>query len=210
MTFKYYKTTSLIITIILLSGLIDLCIGKLINPFIVQNLFLKNHISVPTTLSILGGLFAIYNQYLWKLPFFKLLMCVPDMSGRYEGKISYEWKGKNEEKNCFIEIKQTASKIKLNTYFSDDKNQSTSSKSIVEDIKYQEDGFYEIFLFYHNAGSKKNGELDSHDGANVIRYIPDSTGVNNQLIGHYFTNRRIQTRGEIEATLISKKLNGKF
>ena len=210
MTFKYYRTTPLIVTIIILSGLVELIVGNYINPFIAKYLFVGSHFRVPTTVSLLGLLFYIYNQFLWKMPVLKLLMDVPDISGRYEGKIKYEWDGVNNEKKCFIEVVQTASKIKVHTYFSDGVNENTSSKSLVEEIKQDEDGFFDIYLFYLNSGTKQNGELDCHEGANKIRFIPGRNGKKNQLIGHYFTNRQTQTRGEIEAILISKELQGKF
>lgn len=210
MSFKYYKTTPLIITIIILSGLIELIVGNYINPFIAQYLSVESHFRVPTTVSLLGLLFYIYNQFLWKMPVLKLVMDVPDISGRYEGKIKYEWDGVNNEKKCFIEVIQTASKIKVHTYFSDGVNETTSSKSLVEEIKQDEDGFFDIYLFYLNSGTKQNGGLDCHEGANKIRFIPGRRGKMNQLIGHYFTNRQTQTRGEIEAILISKELQGKF
>lgn len=210
MTFKYYKTIPLIASILILSGLVELCVGNWINPFLAKYLPMGNHFRVPTTVSILGVLFYIYNQYLWKIPVFKLLMSVPNMSGRYEGKVKYEWDGLNNEKNCFIEVVQTASKIKVQTYFSDGVNENTSSKSLVEDIKHEEDGFFDIYLFYLNSGTKKNGELDCHEGANKLRFIPGRKTIKNQLIGHYFTNRQIQTRGEVEAIFISKKIKGMF
>lgn len=210
MTFKYYRTTPLIVTIIILSGLVELIVGNYINPFIAQYLSVGSHFRVPTTVSLLGLLFYIYNQFLWKVPVLKLLMDVPDISGRYEGKIKYEWDGVNNEKKCFIEVIQTASKIKVHTYFSDGVNENTSSKSLVEEIKQDEDGFFDIYLFYLNSGTKLNGGLDCHEGANKIRFIPGRSGKKNQLSGHYFTNRQTQTRGEIEAILISKDLQGKF
>lgn len=210
MTFKYYKTTALIITIIILSGLIEICVGKWINPFLAQHLSVGSHFRVPTTVSILGIFFFLYNQYLWKFPVFNFLMDVPDMTGRYEGKVKYVWNGANGEKKCFIEVIQTASKIKIHSYFSDGVNENTSSKSLIEDIKQDEDGFFDIYLFYLNSGTKQNGGLDCHEGANKLRFIPSKDGSSNKLIGHYFTNRQTQTRGEIEGTLISKHLQGKF
>lgn len=210
MSFKYYKITPLIITIIVLSGFIDYCVGDWVNPLLAQYLPKGSHFRVPTTVSILGIFFLLYNQILWKLPAFNLLMSVPNMAGRYEGKVKFKWNGVDGEKPCFIEVVQTASKIKVHTYFSDGVNEKTSSKSLVEDIRQDEDGFFDIYLFYLNSGTKQNGGLDCHEGANKLRFHPGKDGGSDSLIGHYFTNRQIQTRGEIEGTLISKHLQGKF
>jgi hypothetical protein len=210
MSFKYYKTTPLIITIIILSGLIDSAVVNWVNPFLAQHFPIGSHFRVPTTVSILGIFFWIYNEYLWKYPFFNFLMNVSNMSGRYEGKVKYVLNGFNKEKKCFIEITQRASSIKVHSYFSDGFNENTSSKSLVEDIKQEEDKFFDIYLFYLNSGTKQNSDLDCHEGAQKLRFIPGKNGANAQLIGHYFTNRITQTRGEIESILVSKKLQGKF
>jgi len=81
---------------------------------------------------------------------------------------------------------------------------------LVEDIRLEEDGFFDVYLFYQNSGTKQNNGLDCHEGANKLRFIPAKKGKRSKLIGHYFTNRQIQTRGEIEATFVSKKIEGKF
>ena len=210
MNFKYYKPTPLIVTILILAGLTEACVSKWIHPFLSQHLPLGSHFRIPTTVSILGLFFILYDQLLWRIPIFKLLMDVPDMRGRYEGKIKYERNSVNMEKKCVIEITQTASKIKVHTYFSDGANENTSSKSLIEEIKKEEDGFFDVYLFYNNSGTKQNGELDCHEGANKMRFIPGDGSSSNKLIGHYFTNRQTQTRGEIKGTLISKSLHGKF
>ena len=210
MSFKFYKTTPLIISIIVLSGLIDFVVGNWVSPFLNNHLSPSSHFRVPTTVSLLGMFFLFYDKVLWKLPVFNLLMVVPNMSGRYKGKVKYEWEKKPGEKACFIEVTQTASKIKVCTYFSDGVNENTSSKSLVEDIKHEEDGFYDVYLFYLNGGSKQNGGLDCHEGANKLRFFLGHAGSANELRGHYFTNRKIQTRGEIETVFVSKKLEGKF
>lgn len=210
MNFKYYKPSPLIITILILAGLIEACVSKWIHPFLSEYLPLGSHFRVPTTVSLLGVFFILYDNWLWNIPVLKLLMAVPDMRGRYEGKIIYERDGNFSEKNCFIEITQTASKIKVHTYFSNGMNENTSSKSLIEEIKEEDDGFFDIYLFYMNSGTKRTGVLDYHEGANKLRFIPGLNGMGNKLTGHYFTNRQSQTRGEIEGTLISKTLQGKF
>jgi hypothetical protein len=210
MTFKYYNSTALIISIIILSGLIEAMVGKWVNPFLAEYLPIGSSFRVPTTVSILGLIFTLYNQFLWRFPVFNLLMAVPDMSGRYEGVIRYHWNGSSHEKKCCIEISQSASKIKAHTYYSNGTTENTSSRSLIEDIKLEDDGFFEIYLFYLNSGTKQSGGLDCHEGANKLRYIPADKETPSQLTGHYFTNRQTQTRGEIEAVFQSKKLKGKF
>lgn len=210
MNFKFCKTTPLIITILTLSMVIDFLVVRYISPFLSEHLNADSHLRVPTTVSLLVMFFYLYDILLWKLPIFKLLMNVPNMSGRYVGKIKYELNGNLNEKNCVIEVSQKASQIKVHSYFNNKLNEVTSSKSLVEDIKMEDDNFYDIYFFYLNSGSKQNGELDCHEGANKLRYFPNKNGNPSALIGHYFTNRQIQTRGEIEAFFVSTKLQGRF
>ncbi len=210
MSFKYYRTTPTIVTVLILAGIIDWVVIEVVVPIIESHQDVFGHLRVSTTVSILGLLFAAYDQWLWKLPVFKLLVTVPNMSGRYKGSVRYEFEGNKEEKECFMEVSQTASKIKVHTYFNNEDDVKTTSKSLVEEIKIDEDGFYDIYLFYLNSGSKKGEGLDCHEGANSLRYSPETDNQKASLAGHYFTNRVKQTRGEIEVEFVSSDLKGKF
>ena len=132
------------------------------------------------------------------------------MSGRYVGKISFTFDDKPNEKDCVIEITQNASRIKICSYFNNANQEKTSSVSLVEDIKKGDDGFFTIYLFYLNKGSKGDGKLDSHEGANELKFICSDASKVKRLEGHYFTDRQVQTRGKIEAIFESKTLKGKF
>ncbi len=208
MNFKYYKTAPLITIILMLAGAIDYILQKLIVPFLTDNGI--DFLRAPGNAAIIASIFILYDHFLWKVPIFNLLIKVPNMNGRYTGKIKYEFINKSFEKPCMVEIAQTASKIKIHSYFEKDNDEKTCSISIVEDIQKAEDGFFDIYLFYQNHGSKKDGKLDSHEGANKLRYFPSRKNKKSKLTGHYFTNRNIQTRGEIEVLYKCKKLKGEF
>jgi hypothetical protein len=209
MNLRYYKITPLIVLILLLSAGIDYAISNLLIP-LTENIFNLQNYRAPATTSLIGGVLFIYNGFLWRFPVFNLLLKVPDIAGRYKGKIKYEYNGKMGKKKCVIEVTQTASKIKIHSYFNNDNDEKTSSKSLVEDIKKDEDGFFEIYFFYLNSGSKIDGVLDCHEGANTLRFIPAKNDKSQKLVGHYFTNRQNQTRGEIEVYFESKDLIGEF
>ena len=208
LNFKYYKTSRLILVIILLAISIDFLLNELIVPFLKSKGI--EFFRAPGNVAIIAMILAFYDKFLWRFPFFNLLVSVPHIAGRYKGIIKYEFQGISDEKECCIEVKQSASKIKIHSYFNNDENEKTDSKSLIEDIRLEEDGFFDIYLFYINNGNKMNSTLDCHEGANKLRYIPASKGRKAQLFGHYFTNRQIQTRGEIEAEFESHHLKGKF
>lgn len=207
LNFKYYKTSGLILTIIILSILFD-SIFKFLMPILKD--YGIEYLRAPGNISLIIIVLTIYNKYLWKFPVFKLLVKVPNMAGRYKGKVKYNFQGKDDEKDCIIEVNQTASRIKIYSYFNNKLNEKTDSKSLVEDISLEENGFFDIFLYYLNNGNKINSVLDCHEGANKLRYIPKTKTTKAKLTGHYFTNRQIPTKGEIYAEFESNKLKGEY
>jgi len=208
MSFKYYRTIPLVIVILVLAGGLD----AVIEGWLVHILEDKGigFMRAPSNAAIIGGILLLYDKVLWKYPVLNWLVKVPNMAGRYKGFIHYEWNNKAETKECFIEVVQTASSIKLRSYFSNEHNEKTTSQSLVEDIRQELDGHFAVHLFYNNEGSKKDGVLDCHEGANKLRYLPGKKGEAAKLTGHYFTNRQTQTRGEMEANFVSTKLKGEF
>ena len=208
LNFKYYKTTWLIFIIIVLAISIDFIFEECLVPYLKSKGI--EFLRAPGNVTFIALILTFYDNFLWKLPVFNLLVNLPDVSGRYKGKIKFEFQGEKGEKECSIEVKQSASKIKIHSYFNNELNEKTDSRSLVEDIRLEEDGFFDIYLFYINNGNKINSTLDCHEGANKLRYIPANTDRKAKLIGHYFTNRQIQTRGEIETEFESKNLKGEF
>lgn len=207
MSFKYYHTTPLIIIILLLASGIDLVFTELLIPLMSN--YDISFLRAPGNASLIGMFLLLYDKLLWKLNIFNLIVRIPDISGRYRGKINYEFKGVPGEKDCVVEITQTSSRIKIHSYFNNSKSERTSSKSLVENIE-EEDGFYNIYLYYFNSGSKENNILDCHEGANMLKFIPTTKNSPKKLVGHYFTNRNIQTRGSMEVEFETKELKGTF
>ena len=207
MSFRYYNTTALIFIILFLALGIDKLIQNLILPYMqVHHVAL---LRAPGNVSLIGMFLFLYDKVLWKWPVFNLIINLPDMRGRYTGKISYSFSGVQGEKECAVEITQTSSRIKIHAYFNNQDKEKTKSKSLVESVE-EEDGFYNLYLYYFNSGSKENNTLDCHEGANMLKFIPADGDTPQKLIGHYFTDRKIQTRGAMEVKFETKKLKGTF
>ena len=218
-TLRYYKTQPLVIIIIVLASAIDLIIANLMIPLLEclnnENSLGENFyvIRAPTNTALIVSILALYDNYLWKYGIFKLLVNVPNLNGRYKGVLNSSFTDKPIY--TYAEIKQTASKIKIQFYFKDGNNQETSSKSLIENIELADDGFYRLYLFYLNTGTTGNGNLDCHEGANVLKYIPENNKGSNkkpaELIGHYFTNRKpCQTRGNLKYEFEDKQRKGYY
>lgn len=192
----------------MISGLLDMVIEEVLLPLLKSvNLEI---LRIPSNAAIITGLLVFYDRVLWKLPVFNLLVRVPNMNGRYKGKIRYTFNKQQQSKNCIIEIHQTASKIHLISFFNNENAQKTESKSFIETIEKEGDGNYAIYVFYSNGGTKIDGVLDTHEGVNNLRYLPKTKDTPSKLTGYYFTNRQKQTRGEIDVEFESIVRKGEF
>ena len=144
---------------------------------------------------------AVYEKWLWKFPILKFGNTMPNLNGKYSGKLSFHWNDTNKTKSCEIEIKQTCSNIKVKSVFKKDNENSTQSVSTEAFIKTDEAGDQHLYFYYHNIGSCKHGDtLNQHDGMNVLEIINEGNKI--ILKGYYFTNRNPQTKGCIEVTRI--------
>lgn len=207
MSFRYYRITPLIIVVLCLAAVIDYGIHELLLPFLQKHNI--EFLRAPGNASLIASFLLLYDKVIWKVPIFKLLVTIPDISGRYHGKVEYEFQGNPGETECYVEVSQTSSTIKVHSYFKTENKPKTKSKSLVESIE-EEDGFYNVYLYYFNSGSKENADLDCHEGANMLKFIPENDNKKKMLVGHYFTNRKIQTRGSMEVEFVAKKLKGSF
>ncbi len=149
--------------------------------------------------SIIGVAITSYDKYWEKLKWIQFLTSVPDINGTYTGSIQYHWDGEDGTKACDLEIKQTASRLKVTSIFFREGENDTRSESTEAYIKTDEHGYHKLYVYYHNRGSNQNGDtLNAHDGMNVFDI--KSTDNNIQLEGYYFTNRDPQTKGSISVT----------
>ena len=131
-TLRYYKAKPLVVIILLLASAIDNIIANFLIPLF-ECLNNENSldeilyvIRAPTNTALIVSILALYDNYLWKHRFFKHLVNVPNLNGRYKGVLNSSYTDKPIY--SFAEIKQTASKIKIQFYFKDGNNQETSSK----------------------------------------------------------------------------------
>lgn len=208
--FRYYKPKMLLITIIVLSlfyGTLLHFISAYINGFLT-----KPYVHYPTVSTLIVLTLMVIDKKGLRIPLLKKMFWVKDISGRYEGKVNYKHfkTGFEEEKPCFLEIKQSASKILINTYFDFKYTQSsetTTSKSIVTSIVT--DGFenQQLVFTYHNSGNPIKG-LQPSNGTNILSIFERDNNL--FLEGIYYTDREPQTKGEMKVKLISKKLKKEF
>ncbi len=150
---------------------------------------------------ILSLLIASITKYLWKYKPFRWLFWVEDFSGRYEGRLMYQFQDENGEiQTGELEhikiVTQTGSQINIAS-FTKKADGSISSPSFNKwmYVETTEDGqHFKLIYNYLNEGSTEQG-FPPHYGTEVVKFIED--GNEKRLSGGYFTNRNpYQTKGE--------------
>jgi len=212
MSFKYYKPAPLITFILILSVIYNFILKEVEHvlnnyaPFLAQ---ITDYFHIFSTFSFL--LFTlIFIEFIgWRYSFFKWLINIPNLNGRYEGKLisSYDNStGNHLVKDCVIEIVQTASKFKIYSYFGD-RNlelQTSSAISISEEILKQDNGVFIIFCVFVNEPDILLKQLNNHEGTVKFLYNVESKS----LKGEYYNQR--QHFGKIEVKFKRKKINSTF
>jgi hypothetical protein len=212
MNFKYYKTEFLIIFIV---GLYIPCsfLSDWLESFfkawtMVDGIIKMSHSFSTLTLMSIGFIFV--NEVGWKLRAFKWLVNIPNMNGRYKGRLISTYidprTGHPVTKECVIEIKQNASKIHLSSYFSDEgaTAPSSSSHSVSEQLVREESGFFKLYYIYVNDTGFLDGEVRNHTGTSYFLYYPDIK----TLKGDYY-NQRLN-KGEFSVAFQQRKRLGRF
>ncbi len=213
MNFKYFRTDRLIPFIIILS-----IVFQFITNYIEE--LLRNHeklkeiasyIDVLSTLGLIGAVLAFLNEFGWKWKWriIKLLIDLPDLNGRYKGTLKSSFKdeqGNNIQKDCVIEIKQSASNICICAYYSDTgtHNETSQSHSVSEQLVKEPNGLFSLYYIFTNDASTLETELNNHHGTAHLKYFPDIK----ILEGEYY-NKRGNT-GTIKVQLEDKNLLGRY
>lgn len=202
MDFKNYKSTNIVYTILVIILIWNIIYDKL-KYFIIKYvpLELQGQLLSISVVSIIFLFFFLYDKWLWKkIPF---LTNIRNVSGRYEGILKSNYNGCDYP--IVIEIIQTASKINITQYTQNEKGISTS-KSMNEQLNFDNNNLYSLKFFYRNAGDLLYDEFDPHEGFCQIEFDKERL----KIVGTYFTNRKIQTKGNIKANKISKKILGGY
>lgn len=196
---KYYKP-SVIITFILVAGtLLSLLVSELL--LIIKDKTDINYYQFPSTTILIGLLILGVDKFFWKYKPFKWLLWVEDVSGRYEGEITFNnyLDGATESRSFALEIEQTGSLIKLKTYFNTNTGDTSESESKIISLRKDEFGRMTIFMNYHNKGNSVL-EIPEHYGTNILELF-DGT-----IKGKYYTNKNPQTSGIMSAKFVRKEL----
>lgn len=201
--FKYYKPSAIIPFILVVGTLISFIVSFIIG-LVTENTSI-HYYQFPSTTILIGGIIFLIDKFLWKYKPFKWLLWTKNISGRYEGTIEFNHfqTGEREQRVLALEIEQTGSIIRLNTYFNNNIDCTSESQSKLISLRKDEFGNLTIFMNYHNKGNPVL-EIPEHFGTNVLEYF------NGDLKGYYYTNKAPQTKGVMNAKFVSNNLKKTF
>lgn len=209
MNFKNYKTSTLISFIVILAIFCNIIYLQL-DDFLIQfpkTKEISNYIGFLSILGLMTLVIKLIDSYLWKSKITNLIIEIPDLNGRYVGVMTSSYKDPVTEKpmemECVMEVKQNASSIHIYTYIGRDGIQSSSSETICEVLKKNNNSFYTLYYNYGN-NSSLNVKFNDHKGTAYLDFFPDIQS----LRGNYFNERN--NNGTINVKLVSKKLIGRF
>lgn len=211
MNFRYYKPERLVAFIIVLAvfyGYISIKVEESLKDLEVLSQATKG-VDIFSTLTLVILSFAFVNEIGWKWLVFKWLVDLPDLSGRYEGLLLSSYvaqDGKFEQKECVLEIKQTASSIHISAYFGDvgTHERSSRSYSVSEQIVKEKNGFVLVYYIFTNESEVLNKQLSNHTGTASLTYYPDTKS----LDGYYYNLR--QNKGTIKVKYVQDQLLGRL
>ncbi|MEO0037511.1 MAG: hypothetical protein RIQ59_722 [Bacteroidota bacterium] len=193
MNFKYYKTSALIPSILVLtvifnyvSNYIETAINKQ-----QQLVEIYSYIGVFSTISLITLTLTFINFIGWKWTIFKWLINIPNLNGRYTGELISSFldvNGNPVVKDCTIEIKQSASSIHIFSYYGDKGTniQTSLAYSVSEELVEEKNGLFQLFYIFTNEPDTLLTQLNNHAGTAKFRYFPDILS----LEGDYYNQRK--------------------
>lgn len=158
----------------------------------------------------LSLIWVYFENIGWRSKYFKcirkFLNFPPDLRGRWEGVLDRI--NENDPHKFVIEIKQTMTKIQVNTY-----SRSGGSVSIIDSVctDKMEDDFILCYLWEGETKRLRahSGESGKFSGYTMLKFI--NTKEEKKLKGDYFTNRKPeQTMGIIEVFWVGFELKKKY
>ena len=186
---NYREFSFLVLILFAISIIVVYLFSKIINIFEVQVPFF---VSLPSILGVYGGIFYLFNNYLWKLPIFKKIKIInsENLNGQWKGYIRSSYDNMQSEIITELNIKQTATKIKIYGKFSD-----SQSVSINENFEFSDiDNNIALFYFYKNAPNYDAIDtMAMHEGSAKLIFNKEK----NSLEGSYYSGRDRNNYGTI-------------
>jgi len=145
-------------------------------------------VAVPV-FGLFGGLYFLFDRFLWKITFLRKLLLVPDLNGKWvcagctslkNGEpVNFDW-------NSVVSITQSWSKILIHL-----KTSQSESKSISASIYHEAGVGYRLLYQYNNKPNADELDLSNHSGSAELLFSEDIESAS----GSYYTDRHRTTVG---------------
>ncbi len=185
--YKYFSF--LLLTLFALSISVTFAFSNLMTIFEIKIPFF---VSLPSIIGVYSLLFYIFNNYLWKLRIFNKIGIIKseDLSGKWVGYIKSSYDNMQSNIDTELEIKQTATNIKVHGKFNNSKSVSINENFAFSDI----DNSIALFYFYKNEPNYDAVDtMAMHEGS--VKLVFDKE--KNTLTGSYYSGRDRNNHGTI-------------
>ena len=145
-------------------------------------------VAVPV-FGLFGGLYFLFDRFLWKITLLRKLLLVPDLNGKWvcagctslkNGEpVNFDW-------NSVVSITQSWSKILIHL-----KTSQSESKSISASIYHEAGVGYRLLYQYNNKPNADELDLSNHSGSAELLFSEDIESAS----GSYYTDRHRTTVG---------------
>lgn len=195
-----FNKIKIIYWLAVISIIITPIISNFVFPFL-QRISLKTGIAELATFSISGffvfsSLWLLFSKFVWKLPFIKYLIKVPNIAGKWncigvgkkynDNSISNDWKG-------VVIIEQSVEKLLVRIK---SEKSTSQSVSVFGNLKKISESEYILTYMYENEPFVKEETLHRHSGFCRITFdIKNKTA-----IGNYYTDTDRKSYGTINLT----------
>ncbi len=194
---NYKKFTYFILILIAVSVIISYLISQLLKS---NQIVLPFYIDLPiSTVGVYSILFWVFNNYLWKHPFFRRIgiIIADDLNGKWQGIVKSSYDNFQKDIKAELVIEQTATDITLCGTFDQSKSVSVHENFSRSDI----DNKVALFYFFRNEPKYDAVEtMAMHEGSAKLVHDEEK----DTLTGYYYSGRDRNNHGTIEVKRIKK------
>uniref|UniRef100_UPI00373AE625 Cap15 family cyclic dinucleotide receptor domain-containing protein n=1 Tax=Halosimplex carlsbadense TaxID=171164 RepID=UPI00373AE625 len=182
---------------VLLAGPLNSAISQAIT--IIPGSYINDVSPAIPTMTLFGGLYLVWNKYIWRYPVISRFTEPPDLNGEWIGGLQssyqsdldeYRTDGGSTVEGPRIVIDQTWTRISVTAYFKDSTSVSTTA-SFIQDMSDPV-----LRITYRNMpDGQSEDSMVMHTGTNDLRYRTDQDM--EMLEGKYYTDEHRNNHGSI-------------
>jgi hypothetical protein len=147
--------------------------------------------------ALFGLVYWVFDKYLWRIPFARRLLLVPDLNGKWavsgstalqKGEcVDFRWDGE-------LTVSQSWSKMRVHL-----RTKQSTSNSVAASLHHEAGIGYKLLYQYENSPSADQIELNKHSGAVELLFDLKVSSAS----GHYYTDQHRDTVGTMNVTRTS-------